>query len=84
MRSCLSAFQLNADGVDGNLARVQKQAGFYGDALDNMVLIILQLVSLLIAYMTNCHSCCSSFTIYIVVIFRQHVGIELQIIMFYF
>ena len=76
----LSAFQLNADGVDGNLARVQKRTGFYGDALDNIGSDYASISFLtLIAYMTGELPLVllSSFTIYIVVIFRQHVGIEL-------
>ena len=76
----LSALQLNADGVDGNLARVQKKTSFFGNALDNIASDYASIGFLtLLAYMSGelILVLLSSFTVYIVVVFRQHLEIKI-------
>lgn len=82
------ALQLNADGVDGALARIRGESSFFGDRIDNFGVDYGVVTTIIvIAYLTGSKllillSCLS---LYIIVTFRQHVGLVIphNIFMFF-
>jgi len=74
------AMQMNLDGVDGALARTQQKASLFGERLDNFGMDYAQIsFYIIIASMTGdkIMVLLSCLTAYIVVTFRQYVGIKL-------
>ncbi len=74
----IMALQLNADGVDGALARIRGESSFFGDRIDNFGVDYGVITTIIvIAYLTTSKLLIllSGLSIYIIVTFRQHVGL---------
>lgn len=74
----IMALQMNADGWDGALARAKGDSSFFGDRVDNFGIdyAVVSLI-IIIAYLTGSKIfiLLSCFSVYIIVTFRQHVGL---------
>jgi len=84
----IMALQMNADGVDGALARSQKKSSFFGDRIDNFGIDYAVLATLIvISNITGEKSLVllSCLSVYIIVTFRQHVGLKIpkRVFMFF-
>jgi phosphatidylglycerophosphate synthase len=74
----IMALQLNADGVDGALARIRGESSFFGDRIDNFGVDYGVVTTIIvISYLTNSKLLLllGGLSIYIIVTFRQHVGL---------